>query len=204
MDVAGLVVGFAAGIVASIAAWWIVLIYFTPRIEVSALNRLPRAPDVEPCGYRYRVKVRNLQRSYGIAELSLHARLVIRGLDEKRPEVFTAFAIPVGDAVPFPFLDGRRARERVEDSERVYTLRVHDLVDNAPKLMPAEVHVALQSRTQQLEELLTLGSDAFVRIAVTSSHARSGFRRTIATRARREEITEGEFVEDSVDVECAR
>jgi hypothetical protein len=201
VDVLGLTVGFAGGFVASILAWWSVLIHFTPRFEVSDLNRLPRPLDEEPCGYRYRFKVRNVQRRYGLSELSLHARLVVRGLDDQRPHTYTSFAIPVGDALPFPFLDGLRTRGRVDDSERVYKLRLHDIVDQPPPLLPADVQAALDARTKPLEELLALGSDAFVRIAVTASHARTGFRRTIATRYRIDEIAEGAFMEDSVRVE---
>ena len=200
MSVVDLLLGLVAGTVASVAAWWLLLMYFTPRFEVSALNRLPKPTDVEPCGYRYRIKVRNLQRRYGIGDLSLHVRLVIRGLDEERPTAHTAFAIPVGDVMPFPYLDGRKHRDRVGDSERVYVVRVHDLVDSPPHRLPEGVRAALNTRTQQLEGLFGLGTGAFVRIAVTASHARSGFRRTISLKARPGRTTEGEFVEDSVEV----
>jgi len=137
---------------------------------------------------------------YGVADISVHARLVIRGLDKRRPESSVAFSIPVGEAAPFPYIDGRNGREQADDSGRVYRLRVQELVDLAPQRLPADVHARLRARAQRLEDLMALGSDAFVKIAVASSHARSGFRRTISWRARLANITEGEFAEDSVNL----
>jgi hypothetical protein len=74
------------------------------------------------------------------------------------------------------------------------------LLDLPPRRMPSEVRAGLQARIQPLETLLDLGTDAFIRLAVSASHSRSGFRRTISRKFRRGDITEGEFVGDSVEV----
>ena len=105
-----LLIGFGAGTVASILAWWLVLNYFTPRLQVSDLNPLPQPLDRYPCGYRYRVKVRNVSRRHSVANLQLHARLVVKGLDQERPTVRSSMLLPVG-ANAFPVLESRRGRQ---------------------------------------------------------------------------------------------
>jgi hypothetical protein len=194
------ILGFAAGIVASIVAWWLVLAAFTPRLAISTLNRVEDSSNLTPCGYRYRIKIRNRQRWYAVAGISLNARLVVKGLDAKRPEVLTSLQIPFGTGTTFPVLEGRRTRERLADSERVYTLRIHELDASAEADLPPLLLPMLQHRTATIDDLLTLGSDAFIRFAVSVSHARSGYSRTYSKKFRLADMREGEFVPDSVEV----
>src|SRR5205085_5632392 len=133
----------------------------TPRLNLSTLNRLPLPQADAPCPFRYRVKVQNASRRHGVADLDLHARLVIRGLDESRPATQTSLLIPVGSRTPFPILDPRRRSSEPEDYERVYTLHVHDLHGNALDRLPPNIRDGLKDRTVPLEQLLQLGTRAF-------------------------------------------
>jgi len=139
-------------------------------------------------------------RRYAIAGIVLNARLVIEGLDKENPRDLTSLAIPFGVATTFPVLEGLDVRERVEDSERVYTLHIHDLDTTAEANFPPETLLSIQKGTALVEDLLTLGTDAFIRFAVSVSHARSGYGRTYFTKFRLSDMCDGEFLPDSVDV----
>lgn len=208
VDVTSLGYGFALGIVASLIAWRMVVMYYTPRLKISALNRLPT--EENPCGFRYRIKIQNRSHLYRVADLSFQARIVIRGLNKQRPNVQTSLLLPISelppypvfDPRPFPLLDPRKRRTVPEDYERVYTLRVHELKGAAPAMgrLSEKIRSGLQDRTLTLDDLLREGSDAFVRVAVTSSHAVSGFRKTYSKKFRRHHIQGGEFKQPGVGV----
>ena len=198
-ELGSVVLGFCAGIAASVAAWWLILVAFTPRLRVSKLNQLEEPKELSPCGFRYRVKVQNRLRWHAVSGIELHARLVVRGLDESRPTSLGSLEIPVGDRSAFPVLDGRRTRERLGDSERIYTLRIHE-VDTSPEpTFPLDVSLKLKDRTATIEDLLMLGTDAFIRFSVTANHGRSGFGRTYSEKYRLADINRGEFASDSIE-----
>lgn len=203
MDTANLAFGFAAGILASTLSWFAVALYFTPRLRISTLNRLPQPIQVVPSGYRYRVKLQNVSRRYHVADLSLHARVVVCGLDPQRPHVQTSLRMPVGEVEPYPVLDARRHDIPPEDYERVYTLRVHEVQGAAVRRLPEDVRAGLEDRSLRLEHLLELGTDSFIRFAVSSSHARSGLRRTYSRKFRLADLAEGEFEQPGVTVRPA-
>jgi hypothetical protein len=130
----------------------------------------------------------------------MHTRLVIKGLDSSHPGTMTSLSIPIGDALTFPVLEGRRTRDRVADSERIYTLRIHELDSSAEPEFPNDVVLALKNKTARIEDLLELGTEAFIRFAVTVNHARSGYSRTFVKKFRLNEIRTGKFREDSIDI----
>lgn len=188
--------GVVAGVGGSVAAWWLVALALTPRLEISGLNRI-RDPD-QPCGFRYRLKVRNLRRRSLVSDLEIQSRLVVRGLDSRRPHVQTSLGLPVAKGSFFPVLLARRDAEQPEDVERVFTINIHDMHGYALERFPDEVRTRIRERQVTLEELLALGGMAFVRIAVSGSHGRSGFRRTYARRL--SDVQEGEFIDGSIKV----
>lgn len=96
-DALTLSLGFILGIVASFAAWRYVVHRYTPSLGLSDnLNCLPQPAEIAPCGFRYRVKLQNQSHRHGVSDISLCARLVIRGIDEQRPDAQTSLVIPVG------------------------------------------------------------------------------------------------------------
>jgi hypothetical protein len=193
-------VGFVLGLLASLIGWWAIALWLTPRLEVSRLNRIPQDVALHPCGYRYRIKLVNRSRHYAVGDLTLHARLVIRGLDENRPEVQTSISLPVGTDTPFPVLTRRDKKEPPEDWERVYTFDYFHMEGNALRRLPQPIKDALRQRTITLHELLEIYPGSFVRFAVAGTHGRSGFRRTYAGKFYRDTITEGEFTTGSIEL----
>jgi hypothetical protein len=194
MDFWPFVVAFGLGLVASVASWWIVTALFAPKLEISTLNRKPEDRNLEPCGFRYRIKVRNLRRSYAAGDLTLHAKLVIPGLDGN-PLSRTWLSIPIGHDV-YPVLEGRKAG--FELSERNFTLHIHDL-ERSARLTQRTVD-ALNNRTITLDELLALGSGGFILVAVQASHARSGHTRTYSVEFGPHDVREGVFAPGSVKI----
>lgn len=123
-DALTLSLGFILGIVASFAAWRYVVHRYTPSLGLSDnLNCLPQPAEIAPCGFRYRVKLQNQSHRHGVSDISLCARLVIRGIDEQRPDAQTSLVIPVGEGSPFPALEPNTGTKPYEEYERVYTLR---------------------------------------------------------------------------------
>lgn len=72
-------------------------------------------------------------------------------------------------------------------------------MDNGPEF-PDDVVLALNNKTARIEDLLELGTEAFIRFAVTVNYALSGYSRTFVNKFRLDEIRTGEFREDSVDI----
>ena len=204
MNTVSLGVGFIAGLVASVLAWWAVALAFTPRLKVSVLNRFEQEPEIAPCGFRYRIKLINRSRHYAATDLSIHARLVVKGLDPLRPTTQTAISFPVGEPFPYPVLEARRRGAPFEDSERVYSLHIHELRGAALVRLPDPIRSRLEDRSITLEELLDMGSDAFIRLAVSACHSRSGFRRTYPCKFRMGDIEEGSFEDGSIQIRSKR
>ena len=196
MKLGELLLGLVLGIVSSVGAWWAVALRLSPKYEVSSLNAV-RDSKV-PCGYRYRIKVRNLRRRSALTEVGLHARVVIRGLNADLPLNYYSMAVPVGSGSVFPVLERRRKTAGPLDNERIYTLDIHHLDGDSFRRMPPEVQERVTNGTITLEELLGLGDRGVVRLAVSGTHDRSGFKRTQTFKFDKQ--VEGEFNRGSVDI----
>ncbi|MGP8059042.1 MAG: hypothetical protein ACLP9C_05355 [Acidimicrobiales bacterium] len=198
---------FVLGLIASIVGWWIIAVLLIPRLEVSELNRIPQPKDKHPCGYRYRVKVRNKSKMFTAADLSIQARFVVRGLDKNRPSSQTSILVPVGVEEQFSALTPCRRNRPSEDSERVYTIRIFEMRGNAIDRLPDGMRERLDGKSITLEEIFVelekqCGSEPFIRLAVSASHGLSGFRRTYAKKfeGKESKAREGEFEEWSTQV----
>jgi hypothetical protein len=184
-------VSFALGVVASLVAWMLVVASFVPRLRISQLNR--RTDATVSTGARIRVKVQNRSRLFAVGDLSIHARLVVRGLDPKHPRNYTSIAVPVGSGEFFPVLEARRPRRAHSDVERTYTLHIEKLQGDGLRRLPAELRQKCADGVVTIDDLLGCGSDSYVRLAVTCSHGLSGLRRVFSRRFRRADIATGTF-----------
>ena len=186
-------VGFVFGLLASVVGWWAIALWLTPRLDVSSLNRIPQDVALHPSGYRYRIKLVNRSKRFAVGDLSLQARLVIRGLDVNRPTVQTSIYLPVGMEPSFPVLNSRSKGTPPEEWERVYTIDYFKMRGNGVNRLPHQVLAGIKDRTIILSELLKTFPGSFIRFAVSGSHGRSGFRRTYPSKFYVDDITEGEF-----------
>jgi hypothetical protein len=199
-DLENQVVGAVVAFLVALLAWYLIAIYFTPHLEISPLTRSPVQIGASSRAFRHRVKLRNASRLYAVADLSLQARLVVKGLDPQRPDLYSSTPIEIGEGVPFPTLDRRSRRAIVEDFERTYVVSIPDNLGALDPYLPADVRQRVRNGEAGLDELLQLGKDAFVRLAVSCSHARSGYRRTYSTKFKIADIQEGQFKPNSVAV----
>ena len=153
-------IGFVLGAIGSFLVWYLIGILYLPRLLISLICR----DEVEgaPGHYRYRFKIYNRLRRRSAAELSITCRLYIQGLSDKSPKNFTSYYIPVSDQHPYPVIEPRKGR--------VYTLRIAELQGGGDWRLPIEVQKGIQGGNVTLDELLRLGSSAFLRIAVTAAH----------------------------------
>jgi hypothetical protein len=186
--------GFGAGIVASYVVWLLIARFHLPRIDVSDICRDHRS--IEPLRYRYRVKIRNPSRRRSVGDLNLAARLVIRGLHPSQPDGYTAFRLRLADTHPFPVLEPGEGR--------IYTFKPIELEADGTATLPGHIRTGLETGHISLEALMGLGTDAFVRFAVSGSHEIGGLYRTSIRRFTVDDMVPGWFPrEDSVDIERA-
>jgi hypothetical protein len=189
-----IVAGFGAGIVASYVVWLLIARFHLPRIDISDICRDHRS--LEPLRYRYRIKIRNPSRRRSVGDLNLAARLVIRGLHRSRPDAYTAFRLRLADTHPFPVLEPGEGR--------IYTFKPIELEADGSATLPAHVRTGLETGDISLEELMGIGTDAFIRFAVSGSHEIGGLYRTSIRRFTTQDIVPGRFPrEESVDIENA-
>jgi hypothetical protein len=190
--VISLIGGFGAGIVASYVVWFLIARFHIPRIEVSRICRDFRSQ--EPVRYRYRIKVRNPNSRRSIGDLTLAARLVIQGLDESRPTAYTAFRLQLADAHPFPVLEPGEGR--------IYTFHLTELEADGRAHLPAHIRFLLDADDLLLEELMQLGTEAFLRFAVSGSHEVGGLYRTVIRRFTSDDVVSGSFQnQETVEIE---
>lgn len=190
----GLVGGFFLGLLASYLVWIVVARVHLPRIQVSKISKQSASTSGE--NHQYRVKVRNMRRHRLISDLSTSCRLVIQGLNPERPSNFTSLRLPVADEHPFPVLEPR--------SGRIYTLRISELGGGGVMRLPPEAKRSLSSGGVELEDLLRLGSSAFLRLAISGAHELGGLRRTVNLRYGLDDIILGGFSsKNSVKIESS-
>lgn len=183
-DALGLLEAFALGVVASYVVWYMIARFYLPKLSISLIAR-GATPSVDRgLKYNYRVKVYNNRRRAAV-DLTINCRLVIRGLNPEHPTNSTSLYLPIGDGRPFPVLDPRRGR--------IFTAHLSDLQGGGFHRLPREVRNRLKSGHVSMEELLHLGTSAFLRLAVTSAHEMGGLRRTYTRKYGLSEIVQGPF-----------
>ena len=172
--------GFVLGLIASYLVWLLTARTYIPKVVVSQISR-----TVEGTRVRYRIAVRNFGSS-SISDITVACRVVIQGLNHDKPHNWTSFHVPVADDRPFPVIDAHELR--------IYGMGVADLGGGGLQRLPETIAVRIASRQITLEELLGLGSAAFIRFAFSGSHEVGGLRRTVSPRYGLADIVPGRFV----------
>lgn len=191
--------GFTAGVISSFLAWLVVSRAFRPRLRFSkCVARVPsRAPSDSPI---YKVKIQN-SGLWSAVDLEIVASLRVRGLSQG---TLAVFSIPVD-------LDGglsnriavlksvRWGRERrrligIYPDER----RDFFLGQQRFNALPGGFRTGSPLR---LEDLLKLGTEAWLRIEVFSFDGFSGTRRVSKSPDYRlSDIVEGRFRKESLEL----
>jgi hypothetical protein len=155
------------GVAASLAAWAILFHVLRPKLHFStAVSRVPAEEEVG--GFAYRVKLRNPGRRE-ILDVHLVAKLRIQGLNPERPHNWEVAHLPVSFGGHIPVIHpGTHPLVRIKTSRPdEFTRRVY----------PSDIRAKAAAGTIRLEDLLGLGTRAYVQIIGFGSDSFSGSRR---------------------------
>jgi hypothetical protein len=189
------ILGVLVGLATNLVSWWILAHYVVPRIEFSqALGKLPSDKnEYDRCGFRYRVKLRNGGRR-GIIDVELAATLRIEGLS-KSSNI---------EVVPIPWNSEGDKRVNITrlppvkpgiKAARVLRLYIN-CVDQfrTRSLYPDVFQKKAEERTLTLEDILGLGSKAWLQISAFGYDEFSGARKLFVSKSYNlEDIKQGQF-----------
>ena len=162
-----IIISIPLGILCSIVAWWVLFHGVSPKVEFS--NRVGKLPtDDSPSGFRYRIKIRNIGARDAI-DLQFHAFVRVKGLSPEFPNNISILRIETdtGHVVRM----GRKKGNRI--------VRLHPekttLFDSAR--FPPEFRTKQRDGTLTLEDVLSLGNSAFLKMHVFAYDEFSGSRK---------------------------
>ena len=103
---AGEIISFIAGIMASFIAWLLVAQIIRPHIELS--DKIEKEKTyVENRPYIYRVKVKNKNWFWKVFDVNVYGKVKIRGLNKERPDDVKSFLLRVGNGIT-PYINPYR------------------------------------------------------------------------------------------------
>lgn len=196
------ILGVLVGLATNLVSWWILAHYIVPRIEFSqALGKLHSDKnEYDRCGFRYRVKLRNGGRR-GIIDVELAATLRIEGLSKSNNI----------EVVPIPWNSDGDKKSNITrlppvkpgiKAARVLRLYIN-CVDQfrTRSLYPDAFRKKSEERTLTLEDILGLGSKAWLQIAAFGYDEFSGARKLFVSKSYNlQDIRTGRFEKAGLDV----
>ena len=193
-------IGFLFGIIASLLAWWFQSHLIVPNIQFSPF--IGKIPSVEnKSGYKYRIKLENSGKR-SVIDIEIMARLRIKGVGDF-PNNWKVYYIPLGD-LGITFRIPIMTRKKTKTSGHTITLDIHEVVEfkKLEKLerFPDNIKQKAKENTLLLEDLLSLGSEANVRIEAFGFDEFSGARKFFKSKFYTiRDIKEGRFY-DGLDI----
>lgn len=183
------------GVAASLASWWIISRLLTPRLAVS--NEISKLPAVEFGPWRYRIKITN--RSWWrqpAVEIKMKASLRVHGLTYNS---WSNYPIPLGHTGEMDMIN-RSATPR---------LQLHEMKEQHRLLIAEHLrnHQGIEIPVDErrfplltLEQILSVGKKAEIRIVISGAHPYTGSRRAIVTHHDARHVICGWFHKESLRV----
>jgi hypothetical protein len=196
------VIAVMTGVFTGIVAWWILATRVRPRLEVSSV--IAKSSDsTSTVGYIYRVKIRNPSRRRNVVDLKIDCAIKFIGLEPSRPD--NSFVLPLSTAKKqqYPSLapQGERTYRLVFSPEDVRSY------GRLPRERWGLIHqgdvaldALLRSSLDENGHVKPIDKQDAVLITVTAAHELSGFRRARVCRYTCEQIEEGIFAKESVEL----
>ena len=187
-------IGFIFGIIASLLAWWFQSHLIVPNIQFSPY--ISKIPSVEnKSGYKYRFKLENSGKR-SVIDIEIMARLRIKGAGDF-PNNWRVYYITLdnfGIGYKIPII----TRKKEKKSGHIITLDVNEIVEfkNLERLerYPDNIKLKAKENTLLLEDLLSLGSEANIRIEAFGFDEFSGARKFFSSKFYTiHDIREGRF-----------
>jgi hypothetical protein len=180
---------FALGVLASLAAWRLIILLLSPRFTLT--TQIARRPDTT----NYMIKVQNRHWKTHLADLQIAARVDIVGLRDDRADRSVLGRVPLSSATgTFPMLRARKGGIWRLELERV------SFTSSTQQSLDPSIQESVERGTVALEDLLNLGRDAFVTVAFSAANAKSGVRRSVLREYRKRDIKLGDFKPGSTSV----
>ncbi len=180
-NIFGLIIGF----VTSFISWCILFHGIVPKIQYS--KKISKFSRPTNAGIRYRIKFQN-SGWRDVIDINLIGILSIEGLDRKLPHNTFTFHIPIG-ASNIPNLP--RSRSGVQ---RFLLDKVDDI-----SLFPPNIRDKFQNQTLQLEDLLSLGTHASIKVHALGYDSFSGSRKLFTSPSYTlDDIGDGPYEKDSL------
>jgi gamma-glutamylcyclotransferase (GGCT)/AIG2-like uncharacterized protein YtfP len=178
-----ILLGLLLGLVTSLIGWWLVTRAVAPKLDVS--REISKLPDPSVAGrWRYRIKVTNLRRWLLLHQPAVEVRIVaslrVKGFDGYK--YWTDFPIPIAHTGELDMIE-RNALPRL----RLYDMNEEHLRRFVDRSAEKDI------RNVGLEELLSAGEDAEVRVIVSAAHPYTGARRAVTRRYSMSDIAFGAF-----------
>lgn len=196
------IAGLIAGLGTNLLSWWLLAHWVTPKVEFSpCISRLRTAvTDKDQSGFRYRVKCRNAGRR-GVIDIDLSAKLRIEGLRIGRTTVvvipWTSDGEKRANVIRLPPL---KPGERAARVLRFYINSVDAF--RTKSIYPVDFRRRAEERALRLEDILGLGTKAWIQIAAFGYDEFSGARKLFLSKSyTAQDIKDGEFVIAGLDID---
>jgi hypothetical protein len=178
-------ISMGVGIAASLTAWLILFHVLRPRLEFStAISRIVAEDEVG--GFAYRVKLRN-PGFHAVIDVTYAAKLRIRGLNPGAPRNWEVTYLPVSFEGRIPVIAPRRHGRGTHALVRIKTDKPEEFTRS---VYPPDIRDKAAAGSLTLEDVLGVGTDAYVQIMGFGSNAFSGTRR---------EFTSPKYTLDSIE-----
>lgn len=198
MDWIGIVIstaiGIPIGILCSLAAWWILFYIIVPKISFS-LSISKTSTKETKSNFKYRIAFQNSGRR-GIVDAEIYAKLRIDGLNPDFPKNSDFYSIPLGyDKIP-------KIVPQKGGSKHIIRLDVTKIDELVLHTFPYKSTLSnFEENPNLLEDLLSLGRNANLRISVFGFDAVSGTRKVFESKLYQlNDVLHGRFSLTSLDV----
>lgn len=199
-------ISFSLGVVASFIAWFILSRILKPKLIIS--NKISKLPtirdDARDVPYQYRIKVANKSR-YNVYDVTTQGRIVISGLVNGYPDMPRRFKVYIGNVA---YLPPTNKKNNEDGCQFIIALQKKEdfLNSTLGKLYSEKFNLdKKKDKKLLLEDILSLGKEAYLDVSVICTHEFSGARRAFNQKYRLEDIVEGKtFMDFGVDIDLTK
>lgn len=196
--------GLVAGLFTSFFSWWVLFRFMVPIITTSdAISKTKSTvaleEDDDKTGFRYRIKLEN-SGYRPIIDLELRAFVRIKGLKNPHSDTWEVAHLPMnlnGDKIYSTPLMNPVRKSKIRTLLRIYPN--HTDYFTRPHF-PAHIREKSREKKLLLEDLLSLGSSANLRIAISGVDGLTGARKVFIKNYRLQDIKLSEFTKYSTAI----
>ena len=190
------VISTILGVFASIAAWFLVFHGLPPKLRFSD-KISKREADDEPGGIAYRIKLEN-DGCRAIIDLSIVAKLRIRGLNLRYPLNYEVTYLPVSFQGEFPYVEPARKK----NNRPLIRISVRKENEFTRSIYPTKIREKAARDALTLEDLLSIDPTATVQLIAIGNDSFSWARKAFSSPEYViEDIVDRPFKRYSLEVE---